>query len=361
MILERLARNGTRATVACLPVVDGNGRDAVVAVAKIAYEIDAAGRARLADEEASIPVRPESKGDDAPAPRRDADLWDYKPGTDVVLVGTARPPDRDTRVMDVSIRVQPHGREPLAKTIRVHGPRVWRHGLLGVEPAPAAPLEPTPLAWELAFGGVDPLDPTAVDPRNPVGRGFTRHRERLVGALAPQLEDPAAPLTSSRPAPAAFAPIAPHWSPRAELAGTYDEVWRRERAPCRPVDFDRRHACSAQPELHADVPLLGDEPIEIVGATPRGRWIFQAPRYSPRFVALVGGEEVPLATHLDTLWIDTDARRVEMTWRACIALPRKSERLVAVCVTHERDLPSEVAPEPLVAPARAPGGVLLPR
>ena len=59
------------------------------------------------------------------------------------------------------------------------------------------------------------------------------------------------------PAPGGFGPIGPDWEPRQRHAGTYDERWKRERAPVLPADFDPRHNCVAPPGLWSATPLLG--------------------------------------------------------------------------------------------------------
>ena len=34
-----------------------------------------------------------------------------------------------------------------------------------------------------------------------------------------------------RPAPVGFGPLAPHWQPRCDFAGTYDQAWQQDRYP----------------------------------------------------------------------------------------------------------------------------------
>ena len=128
-----------------------------------------------------------------------------------------------------------------------------------------------------------------VERRNPVGTGLAADPARLVGQRAPVIEDPLAAIPWRTPT--GFGPIPASWSPRAEWMGTHDEAWRRERAPVRPIDFNPRASCAAPPDLWSEVPLTGDEPVEIVGATPEGVWRFQLPRYTPRFLATVRGIE----------------------------------------------------------------------
>lgn len=330
--------------VRALPMTDGRGAEVAVVIAKMSYAVDAAGRAVVA----SAPIRLHAVWAGRSV-RWPSDVAVEKPGTDVLLLGTAYPPaHRAVTEMYVRLRVG-----PVDKAVRVHGRRVYqRHGALGVAPGPAAPLAPTPLVYDRAYGGVDHSDHAAplVDRRNPAGVGVARDPLRLVGTPAPEIEDPLAPLTSAQPAPAGFGPIAPDWEPRVRLAGTYDERWRRERAPVPPLDWDPRHGCSAPEGQWCEAPLVGDEPVEVVGATPEGRWQFQLPRYAPLFGVTVRGKLAALPTHLDTVLIDADAGTVELSWRASFPVPRKAELIEKIHVVGSNPLPwgalGEVGPPP---------------
>lgn len=96
---------------------------------------------------------------------------------------------------------------------------------------------------------------------NPIGCGFrVRGSERaLTGMPLPNLEDPKHLIDSpkDRPPPAGFGYIHPHWEPRWRYAGTYDEHWKKNRAPYLPTDFDPRFNQAAHPDLSADSYLQG--------------------------------------------------------------------------------------------------------
>ena len=348
MDLARICHNRTPLSVRAAPMDDRRGREVLVVIAKLTLAVSAAGVVAIARRPreirlSDVPASAEPSG----SLRYPSDLIDEKPGTDVLLVGSAHPPPgRAVSSMTASVRVEA-GQRTLSKTVTVHGPRVWYRGALGVVPGPPALLTaPVPLLYEHAYGGRDDTDPAQplVEWRNPAGTGFARDRARLVGQAAPALEDPAAPLSSRSPAPAAFGPIAAHWLPRSKLAGTHDEAWARTRAPVRPVDFDPRHNACAHPDLHSDVPLPGDVSVEILGATPEGTWRFQLPAYEVEFRALVRGVLSTPETHLDTYLIDAEARVVELVWRARVPMPRKSEAIEAVYVTGKGDLPEGIGP-----------------
>jgi hypothetical protein len=343
MPFERIVENRSLCTVAMRAVDDRHGRDVLLVVAKLSFEVTPSGAVFLAEPAAAV-RQSDVAASEGPASslRYPSDMVDEKPGTDVLLVGSAYPPEPGPAAsVDVRLRVQrPAPQPPLDKRVRVSGRRVWMREYGRVIPGPAAALEPTPLLYELAYGGTDDSDPQAplVDERNPAGRGVARNDAALVGREAPQLEDPDHPLAAKKPAPAAFGPIAAHWAPRAAWLGTCDEAWRRTRAPVRPLDYDPRHGSCASPGLWAETPLLGDEPVLIEGAVPAGRWAFRLPRYAPVFWASLRGTRYQLKCHLDTYLIDADAGCVELVWRVRVPIPRRAADLEQIYVIGEGEM-----------------------
>lgn len=341
MDFDRICELRTPATVRCLEMEDPRGAPVVVVVARLAFRVTPWGASKLA----RAPIRVTADWWGPRGSLRYASDWAaQKPGTDVVMIATAHPPpDAPVTQMDVSLRVG-----PLQKTLRVHGPRVYYQGVLGgVVPGPPARLEPTPLQYENTYGGRDVADTQhfGIEPRNPAGTGFAVDRARLVGSQAPAIEDPSIPLPARLTTPAGYGPIAPDWEPRRSLAGTFDERWARERAPVLPADHDPRHACFAPPGLWSERPLFGDEPVEVLGATPEGAWRFRLPRYEPEIACTVRGERRALETHLDTFYIDAEERRVELTWRAAVPLPRKREMVERIEMTGKDRLPESLFSE----------------
>ena len=74
-----------------------------------------------------------------------------------------------------------------------------------------------------------------------------------------------------------------------------------------------------------------------------GTWRFALPKYDVRFASVSGGEEHPHPSHLDSYLIDADARRVELTWRTSVLLPKKWELVEKILVTGKGDLPEDGA------------------
>jgi hypothetical protein len=328
---DRLRDNRTPMAVRLWPTEDRHGRDVLLVVAKMTWEVSTLGEPRIA-----WPAAPVRSADVPTSPDRwssialPGDLEPEKPGTDVLLVGSAHPATPGTTEQEVSLRIE-LGARALYKALRVYGPRTWTDAGFGVVPGPAAALTPTPLCYELTYGGREEGDPASgYDPRNPAGSGARADRTTLLGHPTPQIEDPRAPLASRAPAPAGFGPIAASWQPRASFAGTHDATWARERAPVPPVDRDPRFYCCAPADQWLEEPLRGDEPVEILGVTPEGAWRFRLPRHDARFTVVERGLETPYPSHLDTFLIDADARRVELCWRTTVPMPRRFGHLEKV-------------------------------
>lgn len=332
-------RNSTDGRDVVVPMKDKSGRERGVCILKYVLAVDPQGRAEIVRDDSAVPrVVDECHGPDPATSsiRRASDLFDEKPGTDVVLAGHAHPPP-NKRVTHVDVALK---WGPVAKTVRAHGLRVWQwETLSGLVPGPARPIQkPVPLMYELAWGGFDTSDPTKPvgDPRNYLGRGVSCKPKALVGQPAAQLELPSDPIGGRDNTPASFGPLHRHWEPRARFAGTYDEAWERDKMPLLPDDFDPRFHISVPPDQWSELPLRGDEPVEITGATEEGSWRFQLPRVQPGFSVYIEGKRNDLRTHLDTIVIDADAKRVELVWRATFPMPRKYEMVDEVHILKKR-------------------------
>jgi hypothetical protein len=325
-----------------IPSKDLAGRDVLVAILKLTFIADARGEVSLvADDPAEVDLVDGYHGDDPARAsiRRPSQLFDAKPGTDVILLGHAHPtPGQPSAAVDVALQIG-----PIHKRVRAHGPRVWqRGGVRGIQPGPARPItEPIPLIYELAWGGMnhaDPLHPRGEE-RNYVGRGLDAEPAALVGQPAAQLESLEHPVATSRqPEPASFGPIHRHWQPRCRFAGTFDERWMKTRMPLLPEDFDTRYHIAVPHDQWSPKPLRSDEPIGITGATSEGVWRFRLPRVHPGFTSKGPAGVATHPTHLDTILIDADTRRVELSWRASIPLPPKWELLEEVNISAKEIL-----------------------
>lgn len=280
-----------------------------------------------------------------------------KPATDILLTGRAVAPAPGTRVADVSVQVG-----PVHKTVRVFGDRHWQRRGNRWQPGEPAAWERMPLRWELAFGGVVPGDNGQPardwEPRNPVGRGVFDADKADEPVPMPNLEDPAQPLTSpdDRPPPACFAPIAPTWLPRRTYAGTYDDAWTKTRAPYLPQDFDARYFQLAPPDLVAPAYLQGGEPVRLTGLTQGGPLAFALPRLTLDASFDFDGAAQSRPLNLECVLLEPDAGRLQMLWRASLAVDKKLLKLRSVklrCAEHGKD----GRPPPPLGKAQGKGGL----
>jgi hypothetical protein len=258
-----------------------------------------------------------------------------KPSTDVLLIGQAHAPrGKPVTEMDVQLSVA-----SLTKSIRITGDRVWRSGVLSPGISSPAPFLTMPLTYERAFGGthVPERGEAVFEPRNPVGRGFRGRRSpsELSGLPLPNLEDPSHSVAKAgdRAVPACFAPIAPSWAPRKLHAGTYDESWRKHRAPFLPKDFDARYFHAAPADLIAPSYLKGGEPVRLVHLLPEGECRFQLPICTPVIRADIAGTVETPRANLETVLIEPDERRVCMQWRAAAPCDKKVLQVRHVAVS----------------------------
>ncbi len=305
-----------------VPYIDRHGRDVRLVVVKASYSIVPEVPIALLD--GQRPIRLGNEPWDNPEISDNhfaSDLCEYKPGTDVLIVGHARTAfDRPSPVLDVAARVADR-----LVLLRVHGPRYWE----GFRPrlGPSAPTTTVPLRWGLAFGGIDlsdasrPLEHAA----NPVGLGVARDPTTLRGRPGPQIEDPTAPSSApNRGKAVGFGPLGPNFEPRRRYSGTYNASWLQRLHPAKPLDYDPRFEHVAPTPLLFERPLQGREPCIVQGVRKDGKGLaFELPRERIRVEWVIDGKRDGMDPHLDTVIIDTDAAVLELVWRACIPTPAK--------------------------------------
>ena len=314
-----------KAEFAVLP--DRNGIDTLHVVVKATLTL----KPRLALAPLQVPVTLADEYYDDPRTssiKLASEMHIGKPGTDVLLVGSAHAPD-GKEVTNSIVSVSAAGR---VKHARVWGDRFWQRD--GSMTAPQ-PFTSMPLVWERAFGGMHVMpDGVLAEERNPIGLGFRGKRgaAEMSDEPVPNVEDPATPLSSAGDGgtPACFAPSSPAWLPRRAFAGTYDAAWQRQRAPYLPADFDARFFMMAAPELAFDRYLTGGEPLQIDGVHPEGPIAFALPSAPlDMHVTVAGAHEHP-PVNLETVLIAPDANLLCLSWRGVLAVDRKALKVETI-------------------------------
>jgi hypothetical protein len=343
----------------------------LVAIVKREYVYSPQGRLRLADELPCIVKEPVLSLDENGRPKcleDDIDILPPKPATDVIVRGSAFAP-RPLPEWPIAVAVGAS-----ARALRVLGERRAEVTGRGVRFSPPAPVESVPLRWELAYGGYDrhahqelTPAPTAKDfvrgapgvrkeglfayPRNRAGRAYfiDIDRSRADGAELPQIDDPADPLDATRffvrkpkawidaPLPGGLGWMAYPWYPRGlRMVGPFldhDEPQRpiREttfadgvdlRSPPRKGQSLPRAIQGAVPGLAVER-LRGDELVILCGLDrDTDELRFQLPGEIPNIDLRPPGtaHKFHPTPVLQTIRIDTDLRRVSVTFCGAIRL-----------------------------------------
>lgn len=235
-----------------------------------------------------------------------ADMVPRRTGTSVVLRGSiCAPHSQPSGVVHASVAVG-----PLVRRIVAYGERRWIKTQGRVSASMPTAFVSVPATLEHAFGGRDGGESFAP---NPIGIGFVSDQAAAEGVQLPRLEDPHAQMQSpmDRPAPASLDATPATFAPRRARAGTYDEAWKRSRAPLLPDDFDERYFDVAPDALVARPFLVGRERIELEGLHPAGLIRTRVPRVPVRID--VGNSRA--MSRLDLIVIEPDTDRITLTFR----------------------------------------------
>lgn len=306
-------------------VRDRRGAEVWVVAVKATFRLLPTGTTERAELQDEVLAAPEYRSPTAHSSLvYESDLV-IKPGTDVVLNGSAHAPDgAPLPYIDVGLSIGER-----MKTLRVFGERKWARTLGKLVLSRPEPFVTKPITYENAFGGLEPLDE-----RNPSGSGYALDPEQMADQRAACIENPQQLVRNwkDRPDPAGFGVIGRNWSPRRQLAGTYDLNWRLNRAPLPPLDLDERFYLCAPADQQFPRHLRGGEAIALFNLVP-GRSVlrFALPRIVLGFETRLAGELIRHHADLSTVVIEPDAFRLLMvwcTWIPCHGREHKLEKTV---------------------------------
>ena len=255
------------------------------------------------------------------SPIQESDFAPYKPRCDIVFAhaNAYAPQGIPTARWPIAAKVG-----DWTKYLMVCGPRWIRPGALGWkldEPEAAAEVC---IQYENAFGGTcqwPEILPDGVEaeilshfPSNPVGCGFF-DKQWVKKAEPKQIKAPQIEVIdrvfdrhsiSSQDYPAVgLGCVGRWWQPRAQLAGSYDEQWKKSRWPALPKDFDFGYWNSVPMDQQIKYPK-GGEKIHLVGLTPGGgHFLARLPENHPyTLVTLDAGPILKRPMPIDTLIFD---------------------------------------------------------
>ena len=336
--------NATRMVAGYNMGLEPSGRELLVVVVKGTFRFprpdEPAGHFALHEQQTPLVMADTFTGEPGrSSPVLEADFAPRKPRCDILLLGTAYAPyGRPAPRVDVGVRVG-----PWSKSFSVVGPRHWDCGVATLRATAPQPFVSQPISYDVAYGGTDLRhdDPAqhAAFMANPAGRGFHKHlhKEWVNGQPLPLTEESGRGVTDPDGdyRPMSFGPVGRGWSPRAALAGTYDEAWRDEHFPFLPPDFDERHYQAAPEDQQVPKSVFQDGPVEVVlsNLTPEGLTRFTIPPLvAPVHVFPKRGEREDHTAVLDTVLIEPDHQRFTLTWRVTRPLKKNMFEVSQVLV-----------------------------
>lgn len=304
------------------------GDTGLLVILKATFRIEGDGLAAAAEQQPILYADEYFNSENPGLVRYESDLIPHKPFGDVILNGTAYPPNRrPAKGISTTLQVG-----PIEKTLYVFGDRYWMVRGSSVVATEPAPFESMPLGFDRAYGGADEAAQDR-SKKNPVGRGFIagKSAKSVHKAAMPNVEHPKRLIQNwqSQPHPAGYGIIGKGWEPRVGMLGTYDDKWEKERSPLPPEDFSDEFYNSSQPDQQLNGYFAGDEPVSLTNLTPEGKTAFRLPGVRPE-VSIQTGESRPaprsdIDLPLDTLIIEPDDGRVILIWRRLYSLMNADE------------------------------------
>lgn len=197
-----------------------------------------------------------------------------------------------------------------------------------------------PLDYQHAFGGNQEVaKERELFEENPAGKGFVYDKSYITsGTLAaPNLfsMDPQENYKSLGQIcrPISFAPLSSLVPPRLGLAGTFDDAYVQERFPALPNDFDYGFIQIAPQDQQVPY-LAGGESVELYQLMSQGYKTFVLPKMTPAVWVYREGEktDMPMLPNLDTLFIEPDKQRFQMTWRVRIPFKKNIHEIEEVII-----------------------------
>lgn len=248
----------------------------------------------------------------------------FKKGGELLLSGTAYPPQKGSTVTEVEVGIRLSDGRTWTKTLRVFGQRCWTTKLLMTIPGSPAPLDPTPLTYENAYGGFDQRNPEDFYGANPAGKGYSQRGLWIKDLELPQIEIGPRFISSpmQRPAPAGFGPISPLWEPRLKVfAGLDLRPTEDGGCPWGEAGVPPNLHNTAPTDQRFEKPFAGGETLTLRGFIPESPkdMAVQIPKLRPDVSLVIGNQMTgKIDTSLDTIVVDTDRKHLGLIFRGTL-------------------------------------------
>ncbi|GEM_PF-5996795 len=302
--------------------------------------------------------------------KRDIDVYTQRLWTDLVIQGVARSPSPTTSLTVTATVRGP--RTGFSQVISVHGDRHVARGRLGLQLSSPLPFTEIPLRYDKAYGGTDEharerladrLEDRMIFetvgetedreysefsyPRNPAGKGYVLDFDAALGMQWPNLEFPDQLLSlenlvlpqnawGERPYPASFDWFAHAWFPRVAFFGEIPPTVDG-RPPQIEIDLGlftadltstpliQRPKASFSQGAHPYMwrhRMQGGETVEVSTIGRDGSPLYLViPDLKPSVrIRPEGARELRIPADLDLVFIEADARRLTLLWRATTTL-----------------------------------------
>jgi hypothetical protein len=278
--------------------------------------------------------------------KQPSEIIPYKPSTDVIVVGSAKPPNNEPREQWLASLVVGN----IDKTIKLTGPRNWKHKFLtGWELMPISACSAVTLSYGLAFGGASEVVKVEADAywANPFGRGFFGRDpvDTNKEYPAPQILriGDSDPRWGQELEPVGLSPMDGKQFARLQYAGTYDEKWKSDVAPNIPLDMKLDFWNTVPKDQVATPYLNGGEFVRTVGLFPTvdGSLAFTLPDYNVFTVPIIGEtKDDGMPMHIDTVTIDLDTRHLTIRWATLYSQSKGFEEYEIVAMERPSKTPT---------------------
>ncbi|NHF74543.1 DUF2169 family type VI secretion system accessory protein [Paracoccus xiamenensis] len=294
---------------------DAHGHEHWCVAIRATFTADAAGRVHIAQEQMPVNFVARYGGSENEVLLAEDDFVPFAPAGDILLHGELQPAVSDDRPTPLTFKVG-----AVSKQAILHPPR--RARLVGRKwkLSDQGRHDRLSLGWQSSFGGSLPQPLDDGPPENPLGYGewlraphqFSPNTETILPRIEAVGCDCMRDPQQSRVL--GFGPIPRWWRPRLQLAGTFDDAWRRARSPLMPVDHDPRFACAAPADQWSEKYLKGGEPVFLDGFTGAVPWQFRLPQALFQVETKMRTGTVPSKAHIARLDLFPAESRFSVLW-----------------------------------------------
>ena len=319
-------------------VQDKNGNLVWMVAIKATFEISAeTSRLKVAEEQEEPRLADEYREDPINSSLLHAcDFAPAKQNVDVLLDATAYAPE-EKPITELMVGVVVGS---MKKVLNVVGNRYYDR-FLGIlfKTSPVKFIQ-NPIVYENAYGGWEEVKsgkPVLYEIRNPAGTGFFKKRSSAKDLRLPNIEYPGFPTSrkSKKNKIAGFGPIAPHWAPRIDYAGTIAGSPDMDLGVVRPKDFnpDYYQAASLDQQLKE---VKGGEPVVLYHLHPEYSEIHCClPTIDIEFETLIDNETVKQPGKLHSIVFVPDKLKLQMVWQANMTNGKQAANIEYTKITHE--------------------------